>query len=312
MINAAVQLGIPDRLAEGPADAETLAKACGAHAPSLFRLLRAMQTLGLCEPGPGERFALTGMGRLLAAQTPGSARGRALFTGGMLWRQFGDMAHIVRTGEKGPSAPGDFGSMPPAELAVFQQAMAESSIRAAREAALVYDFSRFSRLLDVGGGFGGVLAFLLQANAGLTGDVFDLGNVESGARAYLAKAGLADRAGFIGGDFFEAVTPGYDAYLLKYILHDWADEPALKLLTRVRAAADPGATLVVLEQVVPDSLAAEFDHRAVIRGDLTMMTVGGKERTGEEYRRLLADAGFRLTRIVPTASSFSVIEAAPA
>ena len=310
VIAAAVRLRLPD-LMDTSLDAAALATRVGAHAPSLHRLLRAMQTLGLVQADGEGRFALTPAGRLLRADAEGSMRGRVLFSSGMLWDQFADLADVVRTGERGAHAPPDFESLPADRLAVFQQAMAESSLKAARDAAAVYDFGRFDKLLDVGGGFGGVLAFLLGAFPTLNGDVFDLPMVGDGARAFLAGAGLASRANFIGGDFFKAIPGGYDAYLFKYILHDWADEPALKILQSCRAAIGPDARVVILEQVVPDRLEPCFDHRAVIRGDLTMLTVGGKERTAAEYRDLLAEAGFELTAITPTASSFSVIEAKP-
>ena len=310
VIAAAVKLQLPDRMG-APMDAATLAAEAGAHAPSLHRLLRAMQTLGLVQLDSEDRFALTPAGRLLRADAEGSMRGRVLFSSGMLWDQFADLADVVRTGERGAHAPPDFESLPPDRLAVFQQAMAESSLKAARDAAQVYDFGRFGRLLDVGGGFGGVLAYFLGAFPSLSGDVFDLEMVGEGARAFLAKAGLGARASFIGGDFFKAIPGGYDAYLFKYILHDWADAPARTILKSCRAAIGPRARVVILEQVVPDRLEPCFDHRAVIRGDLTMLTVGGKERTAAEYRDLLAEAGFELTAITPTASSFSVIEAKP-
>ena len=310
VIAAAVRLGLPGKL-DAPKDVGTLARDLGAHAPSLYRLLRAMQTFGLVESADENLFALTEAGRLLRADAVGSVRGRVLFASGMLWNQFADLTDVVRTGERGAHAPPDFETLDPASLKVFQQAMAESSLKAARDAAQVYDFGRFARMLDVGGGFGGVLAYLMDAFPGLKGDVFDLPMVGEGATSFLAGAGLAGRAGFIGGDFFKAIPSGYDAYLFKYILHDWADEPALTILKSCRAAIGPDARVVILEQVVPDRLEPTFDHRAVIRADLTMLTVGGKERTAAEYRALLAEAGFSLSAITPTASSFSVLEAAP-
>ena len=311
-INAAVQLGVPDLLGAGAVDVAAMARASGAHAPSLARLMRALVTLGICEAEGEAGYRLTGLGRLLRSDAEGSMRGRALFAGGMLSRQFSDLVSVVKTGQRQPSAPPDFETLDAASLAVFQQAMAESSLRAAGDAVAVYDFGRFSRVLDVGGGFGGVLAYLLQQFPNLKGDVYDLEMVGQGARAFLTRAGLEGRAGFIGGDFFKSVPPGYDAYLLKFILHDWNDEQALAILNSCRAAVGPGSTLVVLEQVVPDVLEDSFAHRSVIRGDLTMLTVGGKERTATEYRELLAVAGFRLTSITPTRSTFGVIEAVPA
>ena len=310
-INAAVQLGVPDLLGAGAVDVAAMARASGAHAPSLARLMRGLVTLGICEAEGEAGYRLTGLGRLLRSDAEGSMRGRALFAGGMLSRQFSDLVSVVKTGQRQPSAPPDFETLDAASLAVFQQAMAESSLKAARDAVDVYDFSQFRRVLDVGGGFGGVLAFLLQRFPDLCGDVFDLQMVGEGARSFLTAEGLGTRAGFIGGDFFKSVPDGYDCYQLKYILHDWNDERALTILKSCRAAMSPDARLVVLEQIVPDVLKDDMAHRAVIRGDLTMLTVGGKERTAEEYRILLAEAGLRLTAIRPTRSTFGVIEAVP-
>ena len=311
-INAAAQLGLPDLLADGALDVDSMASASGSHAPSLARLMRALVTLGICEADGATNYRLTGLGQLLRSDSEGSMRGRAMFSGGMLSRQFSDLTAVVKTGQRQPSAPPDFETLDSASLSVFQLAMAESSLKAARDAVDVYDFSQFRRVLDVGGGFGGVLAFLLQRFPDLCGDVFDLQMVGEGARSFLTAEGLGTRAGFIGGDFFKSVPDGYDCYQLKYILHDWDDERALTILQSCRAAMAADARLVVLEQVVPDVLKDDVAHRAVIRGDLTMMTVGGKERTAEEYRVLLAAAGLRLTAVKPTRSSIGVIEAVTA
>jgi hypothetical protein len=153
---------------------------------------------------------------------------------------------------------------------------------------------------------------MLKGHPHQTGVVFDLAYLAEGAGAYLARAGVSDRARFEGGSFFEAVPGGFDLILMKFIIHDWGDEEAHVILTRARATADAGATLVLLEQVVPDAIAATAEHQAVIRGDLTMMGMGGKERTAEEYRALLAGAGWRLEQIIPSGAAFSVIEAKPA
>ncbi len=190
--------------------------------------------------------------------------------------------------------------------------MAESSTIAARDAMKVYDFGRFQRVLDLGGGYGGVLAELLRAHPVQTGAVFDLGYLDAGSSAYLGHAGVAGRARFMGGSFFEAVPSGFDLILMKFIIHDWGDEEAHAILARARASADADVTLVLLEQVVPETILATPEHQAVIRADLTMMGMGGKERTAEEYRALLAGAGWRLEQIIPSGAAFSVIEALPA
>ncbi len=196
----------------------------------------------------------------------------------------------------------------PPRLHAFQQAMAESSRMAARAALGVYDFGRFAGVLDLGGGYGGVLGEVLSANPRQTGVVFDLPYLEAGARAYLQGVGVGDRAQFMGGSFFETVPSGFELIVMKFIVHDWGDEEASAILAKAREAADATTTLVLLEQVIPDVIEISADHQAAIRADLTMMGMGGKERTAEEYRTLLAEAGWRLEQIIPTAGAPSVIE----
>jgi hypothetical protein len=259
---------------------------------------------------------LTEAGQYLRADTPGSVRGRALFIGDMLWKQFSDLTQQVKTGGHTQTllagAEG-FEAMKddPARLHTFQQAMAESSRTAARDAMGVYDFGRFARVLDLGGGFGGVLGELLKAHPAQSGAVFDLPFLRDGAEAYLEQAGAKGRADFLGGSFFEAVPTGFDLILMKFIIHDWGDAEAGTILEKSRAAADADTTLVLIEQVVPDVIAATPQHQAVIRGDLTMMGMGGMERTREEYRALMAGSGWRLQAITPSGAGFSVIEAHP-
>ena len=315
-INAACLLEIPDRLGGGPQTAEALAEAAGAHAPSVYRLMRALQTLGLCARDDDGRFELTEAGQPLRADAPGSVRGRALFTGDMLWKQFGDLHHQVKTGgltQAIPTGKAGFHALQqdPARLDAFQKAMAESSTQAARAAMQAYDFRRFGKVLDLGGGYGGVLSELLKANPGQSGAVCDLGYLDAGATGYLERAGVGGRARFIGGDFFQSVPEGFDLYLMKFIIHDWDDEHARLILGNCRKAAG-AARAVLLEQVVPERLGQSPADQAVIRGDLTMMSVGGKERTAGEYRALLAEAGWRLEAIIPTGDGFSVIEAVAA
>lgn len=317
VLHVAASLGIADRLASGPHSAEELAAAARAHAPSVFRLMRALQTLGLCRTIEGGRFELTPAGHYLRTNVPGSLRGRALFTGDMLWRQFGDLNHVVKSGERTRavvSGPEGFEALAadPARLDAFQQAMAEGSVRAARDALHVGDFGRFANVLDLGGGYGGVLAVLLASHPAMRGAVCDLAYLAEPAMRYLERAGVADRARFLPGDFFRSVPQGFDAYVMKFIIHDWDDERAACILRNCRAAAAPEARVMLLEQVVPDVLGTGLADQAVIRADLTMMTVGGKERTAQEYRALLAGAGWWLERVSRASAEFSVLEAVPA
>jgi orsellinic acid C2-O-methyltransferase len=316
-ISTAVSLGIPDVLAVGPRTAESIAESVSAHAPSVFRLMRGLQTLGICQRLEDGRFELTASGELLRADVPGSLRGRALFNGGMLWKQFGDLSHCVKTGGRMRAhASGEEGfnelASDPVRLASFQKAMAESSIRATRDAMKVYDFGQFASVLDLGGGYGGVLSVLLTAYPGMTGAVCDLAYLTPTASEFLAHAGVGERGRFLGGNFFEAVPRGYDAYIMKYILHDWDDEHALRILNNCRAVAADATKVVLLEQLVPKQLGTGFTDQAVIRADLTMLGVGGKERTVEEYGELFASTGWRLSSVTPTAGEFSVLEAVTA
>jgi SAM-dependent methyltransferase len=316
---AAAALSLPDHLAGEAMNAEELARAADVHAPSAHRLLRAMVSLGLCTQRTDGRFTLTPAGGYLRADMPGSVRGRALFTGDMLWKQFGDLTHQVKTGEPTrmlPSGAEGFEVLKndPPRLHAFQLAMAESSQMAAREAMKAFDFARFQRVIDVGGGYGGLLTALLQAHPHQSGVVFDLPFLQDGAQRYLTQAGVQQRARFVGGSFFEAVPvpADFDLILMKYIVHDWDDAPARVILQKTREATPEGATLVLIEQVVPDVIDATAAHQAVIRADLTMMGMGGKERTGQEYRALLAQCGWRLAATTRCGPAFCVLEARPA
>jgi hypothetical protein len=317
VISTAVDLGIPDVLAVGPLTAESIAGAVSAHAPSVFRLMRGLQTLGICQRLEDGRFELTAAGELLRADVPGSLRGRALFNGGMLWKQFGDLSHCVKTGERMRAhASGEEGfnelASDPVRLASFQKAMAEGSIRATLDAMKVYNFGQFTALLDLGGGYGGVLSVLLETFPKMTGAVCDLAYLAQSASEFLAHAGVSERGRFLGGNFFEAVPRGYDAYIMKYILHDWDDAHALRILNNCRAAASGATKIVLLEQLVPGQLGTGFTDQAVIRADLTMLGVGGKERTAAEYGELFASTGWRLSSVTPTSGEFSVLEAVTA
>jgi hypothetical protein len=194
----------------------------------------------------------------------------------------------------------------PAAADVFNRAMAEGSLRVGRALAKAYDFSGFSRLMDVGGGYGALLVGPIEANPGLAGHVYDLPALAGPAKAWLSEQGVGERVGYLGGSFFESVPPGADCILLKFILHDWNDARCRTILRHCRDALN-GGTLLIIERIVPETVSpADTD---VIRGDLVMLGVGGMERTETQYRALLADAGLELTRIVPIDGNFSAIEA---
>ena len=308
-IGAFARLGIADALAEGPASPAELAARLGADQRSLARLLEATLEVGLFDARDDGRYALTSLGQLLRGDVEGSLRRLAIVsTDEWRWRAYGHLTHAVRTGEPGfVPAHGcrfwEYLADHPAEAASFNETM--SRISAARDAILAgaYEFDDLRRLVDVGGGDGSLLRAVLARHPHLQGVVFDLPGVAAVARARLLEAGLAERCEAIAGDFLEAVPPGGDAYLLSWILHDWDDETALRILANCRAAMDDAARLLVVELIVPtadEQAGSPSVTRLVKQTDLEMLAVvGGRERTAAEYRELLARAGFSLARILP-------------
>lgn len=319
-IGALARLGVADALANGPALPGDLARRVGADERALARVLEATLDVGLFAVGDDGRYALTALGQLLRGDVEGSLRRLAIVsTDEWRWRAYGHLTHSLRTGEAGfVPAHGcrfyEYLASHPTEAASFDQSM--SRIGAARDAALAasYDFSSLHRLVDVGGGRGSLLCAVLAAHPRLRGVVFDQPSVVEGAREALRSAGLADRCEAIGGDFLQAVPGGGDAYSLSWILHDWDDQTALRILTNCRKAMDDGTRLLVIELIVPapGEPAVPGVSRLIKQTDLEMLTVvGGRERTAAEYRELLTQAGFELSRILPLQGMpWSVIEAA--
>jgi len=312
----AARLRIADRLAEGPRGSEELARMTGAHAGALHRLLRALVSFGVLAEEADGRFALTEVGALLRDEVPGSLRAGVIFYGDQRhWNAWAKLEQSVISGETvwGPRAAHAFFEMntkDPEGAAIFNAAM--TSFTSAFDAAVVaaYDFSRPRMLVDVGGGQGALISSILRANPGLRGILFDIPPVIDGARRRLVAGGLGDRLELVAGDVFASVPPGGDAYLLKWIIHDWDDEQSLTLLRNCHRAMAPGARLLLVERVVPERIDPSVDTQSMLLADLNMLVLtGGHERTAAEYRTLLGGAGFALARIVPTATPLSVIEA---
>jgi hypothetical protein len=303
LLRVAAELGVADVLDGGPASTTEIATAVGAEPGPLHRVLRGLAAEQVLDELPDGRFALTPAGALLAADVPGSMRGAVLVRGRLYYGALAGLLDAVRDG----GTPFDlvhgepfFARLAahPAEYALFQASM---SGRANGEAAAVvdtYDFGRFRRVVDVGGGSGILLRAILDAHPGLDGLLFDRPEV-------VRTATLPAEAG----DFFAAVPEGADAYLLSRVLHDWDDAEALRILGTCRRAMPDGATLVLVEAVLPRRAA---DDPRAVRMDLHMLTLlHGRERTEAEFAQLLGAAGFRLVRTLPTAAGVHVLEAAP-
>jgi len=307
------ELGLADHLVGGPRSAAELAEATGAKANAVHRVLRLLASLGIFEQAGDETYALNDAARLLCTDTPGSLRGSARFLPDPLhFRVYADMLHSVRTGE--PAVEKALG-MPvfeyleqnPEYSKIFNEAMTATSVAAANAAIEAYDFKRYATIVDVGGGHGEVLMSILRACPDSRGIVADLGHVVEGAAGRIAAAGLSDRCRTAACDFFQAVPEGGDLYLMKYIIHDWDDERARTILGNIgKAIGDRSCTLVLLEMVVPEEPVPHISK--VI--DLEMLAMpGGRERTAKQYAALFESSGFRLRKVFPTNSYFSVIEA---
>jgi hypothetical protein len=323
LVHVAARLGLADRMKDGPQRSEELAPEVGANARALHRLMRALVEIGLMTEGEDGRFDLTPVGRWLQEDAPNSLRAAALCYGDAFYRAWALLLHSVRTGEtafeKVLGMPFfDYYCANPEAGEAFNGTMATLSRVIAGAVVAAYDFSGIRTIVDIGGGHGALLAAVLKANPPMKGILFDLPVVIESARPSIEAEGLADRCELVAGDFFEAVPAGGDAYLMKWIIHDWDDERAVRILESCRRAMGNSSRLLLVEAVMPERLASGPINA---RSDINMMVLtGGCERTEPEYRALLAAAGFRLTRVIPTDLSgcspitggwASVVEAVP-
>lgn len=303
------KLNVATALASGPRPLERLARETGADEDALRRLLRALAPLGLFRHD-GDTVEVTPFGALLSATHPASLRDVTMLWMETHYQPFGELLHTVRTGET--AAEAHFGkpffawlAEDPERLALFSRGMADVTGNLRSGVFDGYALPEGKTVADIGGSDGAVMAELLSRDTDRRGIVFDLPHVAPQAHEVLSARGLADRVEVVGGDFFDEV-PAADVYLLSYILHDWDDASCGRILGSIARAADPGARLVVMEAVLPEGDEPHFAKMI----DLTMMAMmGGRERTAQEYGRLLGDSGFTLDRILPTPSPFSVIEA---
>jgi hypothetical protein len=304
-IHVAVVLGIPDLLARGPRSSDDLAAATDTHPEALYRLLRALASVGVLREEAGREFTLTPLGDDLRADAPMSLAGWAAFIGQPYYREaWGALDHSVRTGESGfrhvhGTDPWTFRSRHPELSASFDRAMTSMSAQISASVLATCDFSRFGTVVDIGGGNGGFLAAILAANPDVRGVLFDQPHVVSGAGPLLEAAGVADRCEVVGGSFFETVPAGGDAYVLKAILHDWADEESIAVLRTCRRAMADGAALLVVER----ELGGPNEAPDAKFSDLNMLvSPGGRERSTEEFAALFETAGFGFVGFTPGAA----------
>ena len=303
-ISVAVTLGIPDLLADSPRTSDELAAATDTNPDALYRLLRALASVGVLREHAERRFESTELGDRLRGPGGGFA---ALIGRPYFWNAWAHLIESVRTGENAFRLQHgvdvwEYRSSRPEESAIFDRAMTSHTERMHRSLVEAYDFGRFSVVVDVGGGRGTLLAALLAEHPHLQGVLFDQPHVVAGAD-------VPDRCRVVGGNFFESVPDGGDAYVLKWIVHDWEDEEATAILRTVRRALPSHGVVLLVER----DLGGPNEAPEAKLSDLNMLVMpGGRERTIEEYERLLQAADFAFVGVTQVAGGFQVIEAAPA
>ncbi len=313
-VTVAARLNIAELVASGPRTAADLAAATNTNADALYRILRALASVGVFVETAPHTFANTPVSEALRPEAPNSMRNIALMLNDP-WQlvNWGHLGECVATGKSAPDIQGTdlFARIgaDPAALATFQGAMSDMSRGASGAVLSSYDFAGIQTLADVGGGHGTLLSEFMRPNPSMKGMLYERPEVIRGAKEGPYLKGLEPRMTLAEGDFFESVPAGADAYMMKHILHDWSDELSLKILRNIRAVIPANGKLILVEAVIPEGNEPHPGKWV----DLEMLVnPGGKERTAAEWTKLLADGGFQLARIVPTPSLFSVVEGVPA
>ena len=315
IIHVAAKLDLADHLDGESKSAKELAGPTGTHAQSLYRLMRTLANLGILSEDAGHRFSLTPLGEALKKNAPGAARATILTLGSDAFFQgFGQLLYSVQTGKSGVEKllgmpVFDWLGKNPEMASLFSETMI--GVHGAEPAAVAagYDFSGLKTIVDVGGATGNLLTAVLASAPGARGILYDLPHVVRDAPTLIQSRGLTDRVTIEGGSFFERVPSGADAYMLSHVIHDWSEEQCLSILGNCRRAMKPDSRLLLIEMVLPPG---NTPHPGKVLDMMMLVGPGGQERTAEEYGKLLEKAGFRLTRVVPTKSAVSVVEAVPA
>lgn len=311
-IYVAAQLGIADLLKDGSKSNDELAITTGVDARSLYRLLRALASVGIFAEGSSGYFELTPLAECLQSNRTNSLRAYAIKSGqAWEWQPWGYLLESVKTGK--PVFKNIFGmeifdylANDASAAKLYNQAISDFSEKQDVAITSGYNFSLIRNLVEVAGGRGTLIASILKANLTMQGILFDLPHVVADAKPLIVTLELQDRCQLVGGNFFESVPAGGDAYLLRYIIHDWDDERAIAILKNCYQAMQSNGRLLLVEMVIPQGNEPFYGKLL----DLQMLlNYGGRERTEAEYQVLLETAGFSLTKIYPVAPPVSMIEA---
>ena len=294
----------------GPQSSVVLAAATRSDARSLYRLLRALSSIGVLSQVDDDRFSLSRLGNALRTDVPGSLRAIVITIGEIHYQACSELLHSVQTGA--PAFNHAFGTnlfeylQKNTEAAgAFNRGMTNLASLLAHAVVLAYDFSGITSIVDVGGGEGELLMKILELYPKTSGIVFDLGNTFGSLKRTVSSA---ERCSYVAGNFFNSVPEKADAYLLCGVIHDWSDDRAAVILKNCRKAMAKNGRVLILEMIVPKARSRSFSKIL----DLNMMVMtGGRERTKHEFHALLDAADLRVTRIVPTLAPQSIIEAIP-
>ncbi|MFE1549810.1 methyltransferase [Streptomyces sp. NPDC058718] len=311
MIAAACEVGLPDAVDDDGASLTSLSGRLKVHAGVLTRLARALSSYGIFDVDADGGIRHNEASRLLRTTTPGPSLHWAARFWGMpgIWRSWGALSHCARTGEEAFSHVNgqDFFSYmngSPEEEALYQRYMASGYPGRYAAIADVLTVAPGERVIDVGGGTGSLARTILERNPDAQAVVYDQASVISA----LPGAPGDDRLSTCAGSFFDAVPAGGDIYILSWILHDWPDEKAESILRNCRKAMNAGARLVVVDRVLQES-PKDCDPLDLVL-DLQMLVLhGGRERTRDDFTRLLNAAGFSAPEILSARPEFSVIQA---
>ncbi len=314
LIYLAAKLGIADLLATGPKSIGEIVSSSGAHAQALHRIMRGFVLCGLVIQKEDKLFHLTSLGKCLRSDIHDSLKEEALFVGEILSPSWSAIYNTVKTGVTGFDHYFGIGIFQyltehPEIGEIFNKVMVKNTVTMSESVLAAYDFAPFKTVVDVGGGYGALLASILKKNSEISGVLFDLPSAMQGAEEFIEKEGLFNRCNVVAGDFFDSIPEGGNLYILKSIIHDWDEANCLSILKNCHKAMGKRGKLLLIEWLMP-----EFVDNApyTVHLDLTMLMVsGGQERTEEEYRTLLDSGGFQLTRIIPTHSGKSLIEGIP-
>jgi len=310
----AVELGVLDALHYKAKAAPALAAELDCQSDTLLRLLRAMVAVGVCETTGVDQFALTSTGELLCRDTEDSLFDWVVWSVRHLWPLWAALQECVTTGESARTrmlgtAGFEHLVRDPGMAATFARAMGGITARVGKAFAQALDLSQLDQIIDVGGAYGDLLIAILTRYPKLHGTLLERNESIAGARGRLRSANLSDRCEVHEGDFFLAVPAGADGYLLKSVLHDWRDEECETILRNCRQAMKSRARLWIIEQLLPERIRCLPEHQDAVRKDLTMLIgPGGKERTEQEFEKLLRVAGLRIQAVHSLSLHFSALE----